>query len=660
MKSTKKILSLLLAMVIMVGAILVPNVAKAEEVKAEEKTLKVTLHKLVMTKDELDAWSSDDLEKKGYNATQNLADLQKLFTDQTLREIPGAYFAWQDADGKWIDKNGNVVTSVDEAYGALTGEQGFEFDTSELKNGTYKIVEVKEKSEYVGEDGKLLAESKAVPVELTLPVVNEKGVVANAHVYPKNTEEKPKVDKDFKDKAFTGSNDGDRNEIDEVESKTVGDKIPYEIKTEIPAKTQYKTAVWTDQMTEGLTFNDDIQVLINGVAAVRKDFEVTKDGNGFILSLTEAGLEKINHKDRPVNIVIYYSATLNEKAVVEVPERNDVQFHYGNYPTHGNTPKPNHPTDDGQLTATKTFDGDNWADDEVVTVTIKDAQTGKAVIFNDKQEATVNLTKNNNIITWTGLDKDREYIVEETFKKGDEVTYGIGEQGQITILNKKTKNPNPINPQEPGVVTYGHRFEKINQEGAGLGGAEFIIKNNIVGDDNNGKVLALKNEDQLAQDQIDYDAAEKAYKDAVKSATEETEEIRNLKATRDEAYKAVNTQWTWIDDTAEHEGAYKVISGPNGFFKVTGLQEGSYQLIETKAPDKYALQNGEIVFEVTNDSMGSTTINTDTDTQLTKIVNKLITIPQTGGIGSLIFIVAGLAIMGLAAFKIKSNKEVIR
>jgi len=40
-----------------------------------------------------------------------------------------------------------------------------------------------------------------------------------------------------------------------------------------------------------------------------------------------------------------------------------------------------------------------------------------------------------------------------------------------------------------------------------------------------------------------------------------------------------------------------------------------------------------------------------------QIKNKNVSIPQTGGIGSIIFVVAGLLIMGLAGYKMKANKE---
>ncbi|VLC78510.1 cell wall surface anchor family protein [Streptococcus pneumoniae] len=42
----------------------------------------------------------------------------------------------------------------------------------------------------------------------------------------------------------------------------------------------------------------------------------------------------------------------------------------------------------------------------------------------------------------------------------------------------------------------------------------------------------------------------------------------------------------------------------------------------------------------------------------TKVVNKKITIPQTGGIGTIIFAVAGAVIMGIAVYAyVKNNKD---
>lgn len=511
----------------------------------------------------------------------------------------------------------------------------------------------------------------AVPFGLALPLFKADGTVnSNIHVYPKNTTaNEPKVDKDFEGKANA---EQDRNEIDNNIKKDVkvGDKQPYDIETIIPAGANYKTAAWTDQMTEGLTFNNDVTVKMGAKGQEtdldKADYKVTPDGNGFILELTESGLNKINNQPKEVRLLVKYSATVNENAKVERQERNDVIFHYGNEPHHGNTPYPTKPSK-GKLTVNKEFSDAQgaWKDGEKVTVTLIDAHTGKpAENLPDGQTAVVELTKGTKEShTWTGLDNDRQYKVVEKFTPGDEVTYEKQQDGTVKIIDKKTDNPSPKDPQEPGVVTYGHRFQKVDHEGKGLPNAEFIVKNNIEGAADKGKVLAQKDAKDLAADEAAYQAAEKEYKDAVKEGKED-KEIAKLKETRDKAYVKVNTKWQWIEDKTEdgveHKGAYVFKSGTDGYFKVTGLMPGAYQLVETKQPDGYAKLTKPVDFTIAEGSTGVTELKAgklEDAKGFKQIENKKVTIPQTGGIGSIIFVVAGLMIMGLAAYKMKANKE---
>ena len=553
-----------------------------------------------------------------------------------------------------------------------TTENGVETDEITVPAKGHKYLWAVEKSKTITDaDGKqqTITGGAAVPFGLALPLFKADGTVnSNIHVYPKNTTaNEPKVDKDFEGKANA---EQDRNEIDNKIKKDVkvGDVQPYDIETIIPAGANYKTAAWTDQMTEGLTFNNDVTVKMGAKGQEtdldKADYKVTPDGNGFVLELTETGLAKINNQPNEVRLLVKYSATVNENAKVERQERNDVIFHYGNDPHHGNTPYPTKPKD-GKLKVTKDFDNvyGDFAEGEEVEVTLIDAHTGKPVEnLPDNQTATVTLkkgTKEDQEHEWHGLDDTRQYKVVEKFKPNDEVTYEKQEDGSVKIIDKKTDNPTPKDPQEPGLVTYGHRFQKVDHEGKGLPNAEFIVKNNITGDADNGKVLAQKEAKDLAADEAAYQAAEKEYKDAVKEGKADTE-IAPLKAARDAAYVKVNTQWKWIDDTADHTGAYVFKSGTDGYFKVTGLMPGAYQLVETKQPDGYAKLTKPYDFTIAEGSTGVTELKggkLEDAKGFNQIENKKVTIPQTGGIGSIIFVVAGLMIMGLAAYKMKANKE---
>lgn len=533
----------------------------------------------------------------------------------------------------------------------------------------HKYLWAVEKSKTItDDDGKqqTITGGAAVPFGLALPLFKADGNVnENIHVYPKNTTaNEPKVDKDFEGKANA---EQDRNEIDNNIKKDVkvGDNQPYDIETIIPAGAKYKTVAWTDQMTEGLTFNNDVKIMIGAKDAEEWDaanYEVKEDGNGFILELTEAGLTALEEKakDAEVRLLVKYSATVNENAKVERQERNDVIFHYGHEPHHGNTPYPTKPSN-GELTVNKEFSDAQgaWKDGEKVTVTLIDAHTGKpAENLPNGQTEVVELTKGTKEShTWTGLDNDRQYKVVEKFTPGDEVTYEKQPDGTVKIIDKKTDNPSPKDPQEPGLVTYGHRFQKVDQEGKGLPNAEFIVKNNIEGADK-GKVLAQKEAKDLAADEEAYQAAEKAYKDAVKEGKAD-KEIAPLKEARDKAYVKVNTQWKWIDDTDDHAGAYVFKSGTDGYFKVTGLMKGAYQLVETKQPDEYAKLTKPVEFTIAEGSTGVTELKAgklEDAKGFKQIENKKVTIPQTGGIGSLIFVVAGLAIMAGAYVAYRKNQ----
>lgn len=550
-----------------------------------------------------------------------------------------------------------------------TTENGVETDEITVPANGHKYLWAVEKSKTITDaDGKqqTITGGAAVPFGLALPLFKADGNVnTDIHVYPKNTTaNEPKVDKDFEGLANAKQ---DRNEIDNKIKKDVkvGDNQPYDIETIIPAGAKYKTVAWTDQMTEGLTFNNDVKIMIGAKDAEtewnKANYEVKQDGNGFILELTKAGLAELEEKAKTadVRLLVKYSATVNENAKVERQERNDVIFHYGHEPHHGNTPYPTKPKD-GKLKVTKDFDNvyGDFAEGEEVEVTLIDAHTGKPVEnLPDNQTATVTLkkgTKEDQEHEWHGLDDTRQYKVVEKFKPNDEVTYEKQEDGSVKIIDKKTDNPTPKDPQEPGLVTYGHRFQKVDHEGKGLPDAEFVVK-----DGNGADAKYLKEKDNKTKkfEQAAYAAAEKAYKDAVKEGKADTE-IAKLKETRDAAYIAVNTQWEFTGTSKDD--AYVFKSDVDGYFKVTGLKKGTYYLEEKEAPKGYAKLTSDVEFTVSENSTGATTLETGKlkdDNGFKQIENKKVTIPQTGGIGSIIFVVAGLMIMGLAAYKMKANKE---
>ncbi len=794
----KKILSLLTAFAMVFGIIAAPFTSASA---AEEKTNSVTLHKILMDKTTFGKFNEGTTGKDGTEYVgKEITNVKDFFAGKdadenaVAKEIPGAYFAWQkevltgykknekgvlvDNNGdvikageteynnlseeekksavevkewKYIKENGDVATEQDpekpefktEVLGGLTGsqkgEEGYKFDTSKLPAGVYQIQEIHSLSNYVGEDNEALTDMKAVPVVITLPLVNKDGTVTDAHVYPKNTEDKPQIDKNFlrnneltaaekeaADKLKVGADYKNYQEKKATAKAEIGKNIPYEVKTQIPAKSNLAEAHWDDKMTEGLTFNGDLEVKVGETKLTAEHYTLEQDEKGFSLRLNEKGLALVNGKDAAVTVVLTYSATVNEKAIVDIPEANDITFHYGNTPSKGNTPKPTKPNDDGEVSVEKTWDnGSAWETGEWAKFKLVDANTGEDVKATDLVnapddytfEGTVTLEKDgNHTYTWKYLNKDKSYkVVEIESKTLSDAEYTVNKQGKIEVTNHKSNNPKPLNPTEPKVVNGGKKFVKTNEDGTErLDGAEFYVKNG------EGKYLVEKKatEDQkaaVATIKSELDQKVKAYNDL---SAEEQEGQAGTKAKQAiaEAQKAYNeaviasvNKYQWGNKT--DDGVVVLTSQNGGKFEITGLEYGDYKLEEKKAPEGYAKRSGDVPFTVEKGSYESGDIYYDndnvklnytlatgekdethnlTDKEITgmtlsdaikaydanddgkltvkefkdgyynalQVINKKVTIPQTGGIGSLIFIVAGLAIMAGAFVAYKRSQAV--
>ena len=711
-KATNKLMSFLAAFAMVIGVLVAPfanaNAAGTGEdtsKKAEDKvTNTVTLHKLVMSKDDLRDWDSDAIEnaKNGYDGTQNTDQLKDLLKEgHSAKEVAGVYFAFKDKDGYVTIKEGETpeygrVKSLDaqlpEGFKLLAGETkaaGITFNTSGLK-GDFTIEEIHEKSSYIGEDGEAITDSKAVPVEITLPLVNNEGVVEEAHVYPKNTEEKPQIDKNFlKDNGLEAAEGYDAEELLKVGADynnyqkkkstaeaEVGKNIPYEVKTEIPAKSNLAEAKWDDKMTEGLTYNKDLKVTIDGKEITPSEKELTQEDNGFVLRLQGDNLALLNGKEKAVTVELKYSATVNSSAIADIPEANDVKFFYGNTPSQGTTPLPTKPNDNGEVSVEKTWGGkdSDWEEGEWAKFKLVDANTGEDVKAEDLDEvegyefqSEVTLKKGGNTsYTWKGLKKDKQYkVIEVDSQTLSDAEYTVNEQGKVEITNHKSNNPKPLNPTEPKVVLGGKKFVKTNQEGTErLAGAEFYVKNAegkyLVADQKDASKVtdAKKALDQAVEKYNNLTAEEQD--EAAKKAVTDAQEAYN------KAFKENATAYKWEDTD---DNAVILTSDGQGKFEISGLEYGSYKLEEKTAPKGYAKLNGDIDFTVAKDSYKGTekefkyevTVDTEKGEKQTyglQIKNKKVSIPQTGGIGSLIFIVAGLALMGVAFTAMKRRNSV--
>ncbi|MEB3059618.1 isopeptide-forming domain-containing fimbrial protein [Parvimonas micra] len=638
MKKSKKIVSFLLALTMMLAAF-IPSLINA----ASDSKTAIVIHKILM-KDKATLDNHTDANKSPKYEGGQIADIKGYFGNDA-KEIKDVAFDIYKEDstgntefeGKKYKK---VKTVKTEDSGVLV---------KDLEPGNYYIVENKQETTYVGPNQELLAGSKAVPMKITLPMAKADGTGnfgndknSALHLYPKNVQEKPTIEKTFED----GS-----KKLDEM----IGKEIPYKVTTTIKAGTEYKTLKWTDTMVKGIDFvKGSLKIQYDGKDLDNTHYTLTETERGYILTLNDKGLAAVQDKNKDVVVTLTYKGILNETAIVDTDIPNKIQLDYGNKPGVDSEPKSGKPNGK-KITVQKTFEGE-FPDGVTVKFNVYEKATGKFVETLEISKAKPSAE------TTVPLDDNKEYVVIEEEVNGYKPEYKSFENGVVKVNNHKNPNPPPITPENPIVKTYGKKFVKVDStnQNKKLSGAEFIIINKNAGADN-GKFLALKDADTQATNKAAYDEAEKNYQDAIKEAnsileiqedkrTQEQKQklnllngnevgsINALKKLRDEAFEKLNFQWTWVADESK---AFKFVSQKDGTFEVKGLNKGKYDLKETKAPAGYALPADQIVakdFKIESGSYAQEAL---------KVNNVKVTIPQTGGMGAVIVVLCGLAVVGV-------------
>lgn len=588
--------------------------------------------------------------------------------------------------------------------------------TVTLGEGYYWVVESKAPDKVTGQ--------VAVPFGLTLPltnaydVTNENGdVIAKAgtkylnpvHIYPKNIETNDvKIDKNFlkektgkmtdaefaqfkKEAIASGYTEeqinkwqADINNYNAEKAKvalSVGTKAPYDIVTEIPQNYNYTSMSWSDIMSKGLTFNNDLKVTVSQEGQTDKVYDFTdaakvdgatyKQGSyGFDLTFDENGAIMTDilakAKNGAVKVRLQYSATVNNKTVVDNYENNKVSFTPGKP-----NPTPNLTPADNKIEITKA-----WDDGKGGTT----APTGVEVTYfliNSKGEVVDSVTKKGPDFNHTfNID---EKIANDTFTvrevvRGYKAAYKSEADGKVTVTNKI--NPDVLVPTNPEVTTGGKKFVKADQTtGERLTGAEFEVYDAQT----KGKVLAYvttKEAETLKKAVTDAKAALDKAIDAYNNLSAEDQKgekgkqaktaINTAQKKYNDAVVAAAEQYKWVETTDKTAERVKLVSDGQGKFEITGLAYGTYYLQETKAPKGYALNEARYEFKIAKGSYSATKggVTYESDDPVSdktvggaqRIDNKKVTIPQTGGIGTIIFTAIGLAIMASAIIAIKKRQ----
>lgn len=500
------------------------------------------------------------------------------------------------------------------------------------------------------------------------------------------------------------------------EKKTVSRELhqnsPFQSDTTIPRNYTFDEFSWVDTMSEGLTYNKDLVVTIDYIDedgttkktnepfinALNKAQFVTERDNGFDIKVTKDQVKDtlVEYLKRgPVTFHFSYSATVNENAVVDKPQSNSITFKPGEP-----TGVPDVKSKDGKIEIVKSWKKDGkdatptatdltyYVEDStgktVASVTVKsDAAAG--TVIQAANGITFTVGANFGSGTFAGL-PEGSYKVREAVN-GYEPTYTPDDtNGKLTIENND--KPEVKKPSEPTVEFHGKKFVKMDQLGddTRLAGAEFVIKNKSV-DANNpdkDKFLVEKSEEtktaeatavKNAKDALDAKVAKynnlSAEEQKEQKSTYDTA-IDGLQKTYNDAVIKANKKYTWEEGTGTGkntppENAYKLVSDEEGRFEITGLSAGKYELVEVKAPEGYALNSNPVPFEVKDGTYKADTsekaihynkdAKADDPKDALRVDNKKLTIPQTGGIGTVIFTVVGIALMAGAVFAMKKNRR---
>lgn len=473
------------------------------------------------------------------------------------------------------------------------------------------------------------------------------------------------------------------------------------------------TIDYTD--ADGTTIKKD-QPFIN---AQNKADYVTERDNGFEIKVTKAQVTDtlVEYLKRgPVTFHFKYSAKVNNSAVVDKPQSNSITFKPGEP-----TGVPDVKSKEGKIEIVKSWKKNNeavtnptatnltyYVEDStgktVASITLKykmEGTTVKLFDINDKEVKAGDVIQAANGITFTvganfgsgtfaGL-PEGSYKVREAVN-GYEPTYTIPpvvpngdllSDGKLNIENND--KPEVKKPSEPTVEFHGKKFVKMDQLGneTRLFGAEFVIKNNSndANNPNKGKFLVVKSGDTKIAEETNVKAAKEALDAKIaaynaltgqqqkdQKANYDTEIDKLQKAYNDAVIKA-RTAFTWEAGTGTGnntppEDAYKLVSDGQGRFEITGLSAGDYELVEITAPVGYAKLETPVPFKVQDgtyagDSTKEIQYNKDNKDggYGQRVDNKKFTIPQTGGIGTVIFTVVGIALMAGAVIAMKKSRK---
>lgn len=243
---------------------------------------------------------------------------------------------------------------------------------------------------------------------------------------------------------------------DKDNTADIGQTVNFQ--TTITAQAGAQNYVLHDKMDKGLTFNNDINVKKNGSVVDTSNYTLNAnitDGCTFEIVFAQEFCDKLNAND---TIIVTYSATLNENAVIgETGNTNEAKLEYGDkntissktitktykIPVFKYTKKNG--TNEGLagaiFTLSKNSNGENPIELVKITETEDIYRVAKATEAAGITKITKVTTPENGSFTIIGLDADTYYLTETKQPDGynklsNPVKIVIAADGKITIGDK--------------------------------------------------------------------------------------------------------------------------------------------------------------------------------------------------------------------------------
>lgn len=229
---------------------------------------------------------------------------------------------------------------------------------------------------------------------------------------------------------------------------------------------------------------------------------------------------------------------------------------------------------------------------------------------------------------------------------GNLKVYGVKADSTATELTTGFTSSNPAatdktftitfgEAQTPALYSAGYKTIKITYDAKLTGDAiDYTTSGNI-----NKLTYTYKNNAGVESDPIEKTRKVVTFKFEVKKTDVDSAVINDEAGFTLYTNQAATTAYT----NEKINGEIKTVSGIATF---NGLEPGDYYVKETTAPDGYNLNS--TVFKITISNNG-TVSGTDVSNNVLTVKDTKIIVPETGGTGTLIFTIVGIALIACAA-----------